>query len=165
MEQQVECPPPHKAYTLKVSQTLIECFIGKDGNPEVITTEHEARTSHQRIESLIQAVPDLLKNESLLKLAKVANFLLKGEHYSVITHPEKYKETYQNDIKVEEEMFELPANAISGYGVFNVNEIQLPRLEEDAFIFYVSKTIPYRVTIARPFDENTVVKYELLSYK
>lgn len=164
MESKVERHTHHKAHILKVCHVSIECLIDNEGQPKVITVENGMPETHNCIESLVKAVPALLKSDYLLKLANAANFILKGEQFSVISNPEKYKDTYWHDIEAESEMFELPMSALSRYGIFNIDEIQFPLLDDSAFIFYVTKKIPYKVTISRPFDEHSVAKYELLSY-
>lgn len=156
--------PKDKSHTFKTGCERIECLVDRNGHPKVVATAHGISKTHFCIKTLIQSIPELLEEKNLLKLAKAANFLLKGEQYWVITHPEKYKKTYQKDIEAEKEMLELPLNALRRYGVFDVREIQSPRLEKDAFIFYVSQRIPYRVSISLPFDDNSMVNYELLPY-
>jgi len=151
--------------TEKVAHRIIECQFDPHGHREVVTIEGGKMQTHLSLESVVRTVPSLSEKSELPQLAKAANFLFKGNEFSLIEDPDKYKKNYTKDIESEQELFELPLNALSRRGIFDVSEIQPPRMEEDSFIFYVSKTIPYRVTISVPFDEQSQVKYELLNYQ
>ena len=149
----------------EVAHRTIQYQFDTFGHPEVVTMEGGKIQTHPTLESVIRTVPSLSEESELPQLAKAANFLFKGNEYSLIEDPDKYKKNYTKDIESEQELFELPLNALSRKGIFDVSEIQSPRIEEDSFIFYVSKRIPYRVTISVPFDEQSQVKYELLNYQ
>lgn len=154
-----------KVFTISTDHTTFECRCDSSGHPIIRSKSDERQVDYRTLESFLKDFPELSSQNNQVKLAKIANFFLKGELFSLIENPQEYIDQYKRDVETEGELFELPPNAITRHGVFNVEEIQLPRLEDGHFIFYVSANIPYRVTFPIPFSADCHPKYELLPFE
>lgn len=150
----------------------IKLLCKKDchGHPIVICEKNRKESFHTNLTSLIREVPELRKNQQQIFLALLANFLFKGEDFQLVIDPKKYKQEYRDQVEKEKNSFDLPLNPLISYGIFNVEEICPPYIKKgeggypDQFIFYVSKKIPYKVSVNFPISENNPkYKYEMLS--
>lgn len=152
-----------KIFEIRIGNDSFDCLMDTNGHSGIKIQTEERQAEYKTLGDLLTDFPELKAENNKVKLAEITNFLLKGERYSVITEPKKFIENYLKVIEAEGELFELPLNAITRHGVYNVEEIQLPRHENGQFIFYVkSANIPYRVTLSIPMQENYPPKYELL---
>jgi hypothetical protein len=167
---------------MKTNQHLIPCqlpsiFIDgteltfyKDdhGHPCILATKLQHQTLHTGIETVVVEIPTLFDEKKITYLALLTNFLLKGEEFCLIQDPDTYKKDYRQQIKNEDESFDLSANSLLAFGIFNVEEVGLPKItkgvgkEHDLLVFYVEKKIPYKVTCKLPFHVDASAKYEIL---
>jgi hypothetical protein len=154
----------HKVNSTALGNSKIDCCIDAHGHQLIECTIKERQSTHYALKSLLEEVPSLKKEENLLELAKLVNFLYKGMQFQVIENPEEYAKQYMEEYAQECEMFEPPSNALCRYGKFNVDEIKKPITDNHSLIFYVACRIPYRVTCLYPDQGETSIKYELLPY-
>lgn len=74
--------------------------------------------------------------------------------YEYIYNIDKFKEKYELYKRSSEDQ------------IYSIEEISLPRLDEQKLIFYVQKQdIPYRVTVSFSEDQNFKIEYQLLNYE
>lgn len=164
MDQHLKRSDLRKAFSISIEHTSFDCFTDPNGHPVMKLQTKERKSEYRTLKDLLTDFPKLSAKHNELKLAKIANFFFKGELYSVIDTPQEYIEQYLKDVEAEGELFELPPNAITRHGVFDVEEIQLPRIKDGQFIFYVSANIPYKVSFPIPMTDDCTPRYELLPY-
>ncbi len=151
-------------FSCKIEENEIHCLLNQDYHPTTIFSKGKTSISCDCLADLIKEVPELQNKANLIKLVKIANFLYKGTQYEIIEDPEAYIEEYNKIIENENSIYELSPYALIRYGIFDVSEIQLPKIKDNQLIFYVSSKIPYIVKLNYPIGAHPQITYELLPY-
>ena len=113
---------------------------------------------------LIKAFPKLKNKEKLNKLAQFANFMIKGTEFVCIDCVKTFKEKYKQQLDFKKNSYDSSLFKIPYYGVFDVDELKSPNIDDNALIYYVInfQNVPYRATCQLSSDSDPVAKYELL---
>lgn len=124
--------------TLCYKKPHLVLALSTEGNPLVV----EEQQVYHNLSEATTLTKYLLESKQLILLAKVINFLLYSMRFQVIISPKEFEKKYLAQHSKE-----------SDYGLFDLQEIATPQIQEDQFIFYVqemSSGIPLKVICSLP---------------
>lgn len=154
---------PTHTQTNQFDRQSLQFLLDEAHSPMI---QYESRYYHS-FNELINTFPHPLTDD--LKLfAEMANFMFKGDEFSVIDDIEAFKKAYHTQIQREKTRFIVAEQRLSEYGIFDLSSLHSPRLEAQQFIFFVKNDfnqLPYKVTCTLSSHEQTShVHYTLLPY-
>lgn len=123
-------------------------------------------TLYDSLPILLDRAPQLADKDELPVFAQIVNFMLSGNGFRYIQHPEAFCIEYEQMLDFKDPEMEP---AFMRYGPFVTDEISRPQLNGDTLQFYVYQRhtmVPYRVTC--PFPRITAadeIPYDLLPYR
>ncbi|WP_068468254.1 hypothetical protein [Candidatus Protochlamydia phocaeensis] len=147
---------------LHLDQATLYFFFDQDHLP-AIQIEGVKYTS---LYQLCRDFPHLLAPKQIEKMAKIANFLIKGLEFQYIENINAFKEDYFQRLEAGQTALLQNMPCLNDYGIYDVSIMHHPKIHNGKLIFFVKQDythLPYKASLDFPLkDENFSIHYELL---
>lgn len=148
---------------LKINNAEVELHLDDQRHPKIAVKG----LTYSSLHKLVVAYPELSEAKNIKTLAQLSNFLFQGHSYQFIDDISAFKEAYLNQIEFDKNSMDYMPSRLIDHGIFDVNIMKAPSIENGEFIFYVKEDrtgIPYRVSCPYPFEDKPKATYHLLPY-
>lgn len=127
----------------------IELDLSLDGpNAVIVGGAHKV----VRLDKLVEIAPGLLQPAAASRLAELANYLLLGDDFSVITEPGDYAIAFRARLATEDPSLPWRPGVVRlcDFGVPDFDEIKAPELSNGRLVFFARDSftgLPYRIEL------------------